>query len=89
MKHEVLKFEGVQIEDYLYGGLRDATFSLYRSEAVVIAGLLDSGLVTLTRILGGEMGAFQKGRVFVNGRSFSQLTSEDLNKAGIDRKSVV
>ncbi len=83
MKHEVLKFEGVQIEDYLYGGLRDATFSLYRSEAVVIAGLLDSGLVTLTRILGGEMGAFQKGRVFVNGRSFSQLTSEDLNKAGI------
>ena len=83
MKHEVLKFEGVQIEDYLYGGLRDATFSLYRSEAVVIAGLLDSGLVTLTRILGGEMGAFQKGRVFVNGRSFSQLTSEDLNKEGV------
>ena len=50
MKHEVLKFEGVQIEDYLYGGLRDATFSLYRSEAVVIAGLLDSGLVTLNRV---------------------------------------
>lgn len=79
MKREALRFFGVQAEDHRFGAIRDATFTLYRDEAILLTGLFNSGLATLPRLLNGELREFA-GEIRVNG---TQLTRISQNTAGI------
>lgn len=82
MKQEVLRFRGVRIESNRFGVVRDATFSLYRDEAVLLTGLFNSGIATLIRLLSGELGAFD-GELCVNGKKLQRLTHEAAHEQGI------
>jgi ribose transport system ATP-binding protein len=68
MKKEALKFVGVSSDDYSFGGLVDASFCLYEGETVALAGLFNSGRITLMRILSGDHPKYA-GDIYVQGRA--------------------
>jgi ribose transport system ATP-binding protein len=72
MKKEALRFEGVRVEDYRFGGLVDATFCLYQGETLALTGLLRSGKKSLMTILSGRLPDYE-GRIYV----FSQEVALD------------
>lgn len=82
MKQEVLSLRGVHIENHRYGAIRDATFSVCRDETLLLTGLFDSGLITLVRLLAGELGSFG-GQLRINRKSCSLLTHEAAREQGI------
>ncbi len=67
MKKEALKMVGVRADDYSFGGLVDATFCLYEGETVALAGLFNSGKITLARILSGDHPKYA-GDIYVQGK---------------------
>lgn len=86
MKKEVLRFEGVSVNDYQYGGLVDATFCLYQGETIALAGLNSSGKKSLLMILSGRLPDYD-GRIFVYGRemvldSFSTVSNCRISSIG-------
>ena len=82
MKQEALNLRGVCIENHRFGAIRDATFSIYRDEAVLLTGLFNSGLVTLVHLLAGELGAFG-GEMRINKKSCSVLRHDAAHEQGI------
>lgn len=82
MKREVLRLIGVSTEDYKFGGIRDATFSLYRGETLALSGLYDSGKKTLVRILCGELPGYN-GSIYINGNEVFLNSRETSRKHGI------
>ena len=71
MKKEALKLLGVSADDYVFGGLKDASFCLYKGETVALAGLINSGKITLMRILSGEHPKYS-GEIFLQGQMITQ-----------------
>ena len=67
MKREALKCTGVRADDTSFGKLMDATFTLYQGETVALAGLFNSGKITLSRILSGDHTKYE-GTIRVLGR---------------------
>lgn len=82
MKHEALHFRSVRVEDYKYGGLLDATFTIYKGETVLLAGLFNSGVKTLIQLLSGAADDFE-GQIFADGRELCQVTFETMLNCGI------
>jgi len=86
MKKEALRFEGVSVEDYRYGGLVDATFCLYQGETLALAGLQRSGKKSLLTILSGRLPDYD-GRICVYGQeveldSFSTVSNCQIANIG-------
>lgn len=82
MKRELLHMEGVAIDDNRFGALRDVTFTLYQGETLLLTGLFQSGLITLTRLLEGDLGPF-RGEFRMQGYRGSHITHELANRLGL------
>lgn len=82
MKRELLHMENLSIDDNRFGALRDVTFSLYEGETLLMTGLFQSGLITLTRLLEGELGPFQ-GKFRMQGNSCNHITHEMASRMGM------
>lgn len=82
MKRELLRMENLSIDDNRFGALRDVTFSLYEGETLLMTGLFQSGLITLTRLLEGELGPFQ-GKFRMQGQSCNHITHEMAGRMGM------
>lgn len=82
MKHELLHMEGVAIDDNRFGALRDVTFTLYQGETLLLTGLFQSGLITLTRLLEGDLGPF-RGKVRMQGYQGNHITHELASRLGV------
>lgn len=82
MKKEALRFESVNVEDYRYGGLLDATFCLYQGETLALAGLLRSGKKSLLSILKGELPNYG-GDIFVFGEEKILNSDTTVSNCGI------
>lgn len=82
MKRELLHMEGVSISDNRFGPLRDVTFTLYEGETLLLTGLFHSGLMTLMRLLEGELGPF-RGEFRMQGHSCNCITHEVANSMGL------
>lgn len=82
MKRELLHMEGVAIDDNRFGPLRDVTFTLYQGETLLLTGLFQSGLMTLTRLLEGELGPF-RGEFRMQGFRGNHITHELANRLGL------
>lgn len=82
MKHELLHMEGVAIDDNRFGALRDVTFTLYQGETLLLTGLFQSGLITLTRLLEGDLGPF-RGEFRMQGYRGSHITPELASRLGL------
>lgn len=79
---EVLRFSNVTVEDYQYGGLTNATFSLYEGETVALAGLYDSGTKTIIRLLQGRCPQ-ASGIVYVHGTPVRADQTQALKKSRV------
>lgn len=67
MTAPLLRLEAVAVDNDKYGELRDATFSLFAGETVVITGLNSSGRGTLCNLLRGQVPGYS-GQVSWEGR---------------------
>ena len=82
MKQEILRFTRVAVQPPLLPPLWDVTFSLYQGEAVLLTGLFQSGLRTLTALLEGELGSFS-GTLRTPEQSYTSLNRDAAVTAGI------
>ena len=88
MRRAALRFSGVQAEDRCFGAIRDATFTLYCDEAILLTGLFNSGLATLPRLLNGEVREFG-GEICVYGRRLTRISPETAEIAVIGRRHLL
>lgn len=82
MKKEALRFEGVRVEDFRYGGLEDATFCLYEGETIALAGLMGSGKKSLMGILMGILPDYE-GHIYVFGTERKLNSYSNINECKI------
>ncbi len=83
MKKEALRLTGVSARDYSFGGLKEASFTLYEGETIALAGLFKSGKITLVRILSGDPIKYA-GDIFIQGQ---RITPDD--NTGIRSNKIV
>lgn len=82
MKKEALRFVNVHAADSGFGVLQDASFCLYQGETVALAGLINSGKVTLVHMLSGDI-LQDGGTVYVQGRQVNLNSYESARNNGI------
>ena len=82
MKQERIRFKHLAVEDYDYGILSDASFTLYAGEAVVFAGLMNSGVRAMEKLFEGDAGNY-RGEILMEGKKIVLHDLEDVIANGI------
>ncbi|MBR4462179.1 MAG: sugar ABC transporter ATP-binding protein [Erysipelotrichaceae bacterium] len=82
MKQERIRFKHLAVEDYNYGILSDASFTLYEGEAVIFAGLMNSGVRAMEKLFEGDAENYG-GEILMEGRKIVLHDLEDTIAGGI------
>lgn len=82
MKQERIRFKHLSVEDYDYGILSDASFTLFDGEAVIFAGLMNSGVKAMEKLFEGDAGNYQ-GEILMEGKKIVLHDLEDMIANGI------